>query len=258
MPLPTPNKGEKKDDFMARCMSDDTMKKDYEDNKQRVAVCMSQWRRKNSNELAREIRATQGTIELEERDSGLSGLKGYAAVYWDEKDPGSEFRNGKFVERILPGAFSRAIREKQDIVALFNHDESLVLGRRSSKTLRLWEDEKGLRYSLDMPNTSLGRDLLEMVSRGDIQGNSFSFAVAPEGETWRSDGPDMIRELRDVSLFDIGPVTHPAYQATVLSIRSQFAAMDDILSAANQNSGRRITAAELYRKVRLIELEAAI
>lgn len=168
----------------------------------------------------RSIPSELSKIEIEKRAGGLASIRGYAAVYYDGT-PETEFRMGKVVERIMPGTFSRAMKESSDVVCLFNHDENKLLGRRSAKTLRLADDERGFRYSVDTPNTSYGRDLVEMISRGDVSGSSFSFGInGTAGENWRSEGDVMIRELRDVNLFDVAPVVNPAYKATTLSLRS--------------------------------------
>lgn len=226
MPMPKPHKGEKQNDFMTRCMAANVMKTDFTDNKQRVAVCIRQWKTKGKRAEdmdkteRRSIPSELSQIQIETRASGLAGIRGYAAVYYDGT-PASEFRMGKVVERIMPGTFSRAMKDGADVVCLFNHDERMLLGRRSAKTLRLADDEKGFRYSVDTPNTSYGRDLVDLISRGDVKGSSFSFGVnGPDGENWRSEGELMIRELRDVNLFDVSPVVNPAYTATSLSLRS--------------------------------------
>lgn len=169
-------------------------------------------RRAISNDLAK--------IEIEEKAAGLAGIRGYAAVYYDGT-PATEFQIGKISERIMPGTFSRAMKQGQDVVCLFNHNENFLLGRRSAKTLRLYEDDRGLRYSVDTPNTSYGRDVVEMISRGDMKGSSFAFGVnGANGENWRSEGDTMIREIRDVDLFDVSCVVSPAYSGTSLSLRS--------------------------------------
>lgn len=160
-------------------------------------------------------------VTIQRRADYAPLLVGYAAVFYQADDPGSEYELWPGLrEHVLPGCFDRAIREKQDVRGLFNHDTDQVLGRLSAGTLRLSVDATGLRYEIDLPDTSLGRDLATSIDRGDITGSSFSFLdqrttyVRGEG-----DAPD-IRELQDVDLFDVGPVTFPAYESTTTGIRS--------------------------------------
>ena len=167
----------------------------------------------------RSIGVDLAAFKFEGRSAGMQSLGGYAAVYYDGTE-GTQYRMGQIVERIMPGAFSRAMKEGQNIVCLFNHDSNMILGRRSAKTLRLADDDRGFRYTVDTPNTSYGRDLVEMVSRGDVKGSSFQFAVnGPAGESWRSEGDTMIRELRDLNMYDVSPVVSPAYTGTTLGLR---------------------------------------
>ena len=125
---------------------------------------------------------------------------------------------GGFNEEVAPGAFKESI-ENDDVRALFNHDPNLILGRNKSGTLTLSEDEKGLRYEIDPPDNSAGRDALESIERGDVDGSSFGFRV--EQQTWTEndgDEPDH-RLLQKVKLFDVSPVTFPAYPDTDVAKR---------------------------------------
>jgi uncharacterized protein len=126
---------------------------------------------------------------------------------------------GGFTEVIRPGAFRRTLLEKKDILSLFDHDTRAVLGRTSANTLRLNEDAKGLYFEIDMPPTTLGRDLMVSVERGDIRGASFAFKAREDRWTVGSDGM-MIRELLDVDLFEITVTAIPAYPDTEVARRS--------------------------------------
>jgi hypothetical protein len=143
---------------------------------------------------------------------------GYAAVFNSDSQPLRAGARGQFVERIAPGAFARSLAAL-DVRGLYNHRDDYVLGRKSAGTLRLAEDDKGLRYEIDAPDTSYARDLMESIRRGDVTGSSFSFATV--ADDW-SDGPDgmPIRTLKDVHVFDVGPVTFPAYADTSAACRS--------------------------------------
>ena len=142
---------------------------------------------------------------------GQRKLVGYAAVF------GQETRISDFTEVIRPGAFAASLKGR-DILALVDHDPSRLLARTKSGTLRLEEDSKGLRFELDLPDTTEGRDLLALAERGDIGGMSFGFTVARSGERW--DGKK--RELRAVTLHEISVVhAWPAYHGTSVEPRAR-------------------------------------
>ena len=135
-------------------------------------------------------------------------LKGYVATFGTEADLGS------FVEAIAPGAFSRSL--SRDVLGLVDHDYSKVLGRSKAGTLRLNEDDKGLAFELDLPNTTLATDLLENVRVGNVGGMSFAFETIKE--QWRGKH----RLLRDVLLHEVSVVqSFPAYEGTVVSIAAR-------------------------------------
>lgn len=148
-----------------------------------------------------------------ERSADRGVLTGYAAVFYRSGDPGTEYHLWEdCAERIGRTAFDRALRERQDVRAFFNHDESQVLGRVSAGTLRLSVDSVGLRYSVDLPDSSIGRDVAELVARGDVTGSSLMFFRRGFEET--REGDRLILTITDVDLVEVGPVTFPAYKAT--------------------------------------------
>jgi len=139
-------------------------------------------------------------------------LEGYAAVF------GQDTRIHDFTEVILPGAFADTLARGHDILALADHDQRAVLARTKSGTLRLAEDSRGLHFDLDVPNTSFGRDILELAERGDVGGASFAFTVAKDGERWTEDR----RELRAINLLEVSIVSAwPAYDGTVVQARKR-------------------------------------
>lgn len=150
----------------------------------------------------------------EVRMDGDSGkIAGYAAVF----DTPTELWPG-FREVVKPGAFSKTIQEA-DVRALFNHDPNLVLGRNKAGTLRLWEDTRGLAYEIDPPNNELGRGLMESLRRRDISQSSFRFWVIKERRTEDNVAGITTRELLEVALQDVSPVTFPAYEETQAMLR---------------------------------------
>jgi HK97 family phage prohead protease len=153
---------------------------------------------------------------VESRADGRAAIVGYAAVY-----NRLSLDLGGFREEILPGAFDKILtrqRGKQDVVALFNHDSNIVLGRTSSGTLELSSDEKGLRYVVTPPVSRV--DVMELISRRDVRGSSFAFTVDKSGEGFRQgDDGNAVRQIREVSgLYDVGPVLVPAYPSTSAAV----------------------------------------
>ena len=188
-------------------------------------------------------------------------IAGHAAVF----DSTSQDLGG-FVERIAPGAFRKTLREA-DVRALFNHDPNLVLGRTGAGTLRLAEDRSGLAYEVELPDTTVGRDLAVSIERGDVTQSSFGFRAIADRWTRTEDGTPL-RTLTEVSLHngDVSPVTFPAYLATDVATRAvhRLAATtgvpaDELVAAIR--SGRlptdpptpAVTAAR--RRLRLLEIQ---
>lgn len=143
--------------------------------------------------------------------AAVNKIEGYSAVF---NSPSADL--GGFTEYIQPGAFSRAIREKQDVLCLLNHDRNFILGRTSSGTCRIMEDSTGLEFSCDVSSSQQARDVYVSIQRGDVRGCSFSFAARKD--QWSDDGAT--RTLLDVDLYDVGPVALPAYPATSVDARS--------------------------------------
>lgn len=162
----------------------------------------------------KEVRYITPELRAKKDEDGMK-IAGYSAVFdkWSED-------LGWFREKIAPGAFSSAIK-RSDPVALFNHDANMVLGRASSGTLRLHEDENGLYMEVDLPDTQYARDLYALIDRGDIKSQSFGFTVA--GQEWRygKNGEPDERTITEIGeLFDVSVVTYPAYPDTSVAKRS--------------------------------------
>lgn len=178
-------------------------------------------------------------VEIETREDGAPPkIKGYAAVFYVEGEEGTEYELMPGLrERIMPRAFNRALQDKDDVRGLFNHDPNHVLGRTTAKTMRLIKDVKGLRYEIDPPDTSTGRDTAESIRRGDVSGSSFSFTVGKDGQKFKretlADGSEIdVREIHSVSgLYDVGPVTFPAYGGTSTALRAAHSDLTEVRSA---------------------------
>jgi HK97 family phage prohead protease len=181
--------------------------------------------------LKKEIRAFQMDIEVRsEGDDKSPKIMGYAAKF----DSFSENLGG-FREIIRRGSFSKAVKD-DDVRALMNHDANYVLGRNKSGTLKLEEDDTGLRIEVDPPNTTWAKDLMESMKRGDITQMSFGFYT--NKDNWYEKDGETVRELLDVSLFDVSIVTYPAYVQTEADVRSakqvfeEYKAANDIQASA--------------------------
>jgi len=162
-----------------------------------------------------DIRPEARAIEPDENDDGSTGgfvLDGYGAVF------GMDSAGMWFTEQVAQGAFRETI-VSDDVVGLFNHDKNYVLGRNTARTMELSEDDTGLKYKIDLPDTSVGRDVHTSVKRGDITGSSFSFQTLEDLWEYSEDGEHVKRTILKVKLFDVGPVTFPAYPQTTVAAR---------------------------------------
>ena len=144
-------------------------------------------------------------MEVRENKDGMF-FEGYAALFDSPSKP------LPFTERIAPGAFIRSLKSRNDIKLLWNHDTSEVLGSTRSGTLKLVEDERGLKVTAQLPNTTTGRDAAELLKRGDVDAMSFGFTVPRGGDDWSEDGSE--RTLREVMLHEVSIVAFPAYEGT--------------------------------------------
>ena len=166
---------------------------------------------KRGNKMAnRETRSFDADFEIREAGDGMT-FSGYAAKFNSRSE-----NLGGFVETIMPGAFKRSLDSRNDVKLLVNHDSGRVLASTRSGTLRLTEDSVGLRVEADLPNTTDGRDMAELLRRQDLSSMSFGFSVIKD--SWSQDGTE--RSLKSVRLFETSIVAFPAYQATEASVRS--------------------------------------
>jgi uncharacterized protein len=158
-----------------------------------------------------EKRCFEAQLEVRQGESGAATLAGYAAVFgeWSED-------LGGFRERIAPGAFQSTL--SGDVRALWNHDPAFVLGRTTNGTLRLHEDDRGLKIEIDPPSGALFSSFLENVRRGDVSQMSFGFSVVEDEKSFDENGK-RLRTLKSVRLHEVSPVTFPAYPQTEVSLR---------------------------------------
>lgn len=174
-------------------------------------------------------------------------VRGYAAVFNSRSED-----LGGFTEFIAPGAFDDVLGD--DVRALVNHEDSKVLARTTSGTLRLSIDERGLIYEFDVPNTTYGNDLMESIKRGDISQSSFGFSVASDD----FDRETRQRTILKVSrLYDVSPVTYPAYPDTSVVMR-KLKQIEEETSNADKAMLFEVEQERLTRALHILELKTKL
>lgn len=165
----------------------------------------------------REVRVANAELRVMTEADKPKKISGHAARFNSMSE-----NLGGFRERIAPGAFAASLLDA-DVRALWNHDANIVLGRNKSGTLRLIEDDIGLHFEVDMPDTQLVRDMvIGPIERGDVNQCSFGFYTIED--RWENIDGEMIRTLLKCELLDVSPVTYPAYPETDVAVRSMNAA----------------------------------
>lgn len=185
-------------------------------------------------------------IETRASDDGKVTIAGYAARF----ESLSVSMGGWFREKIRSGAFKESLKNN-NIRALWNHNMDLVLGSTKAKTLRLNEDEKGLRFELDLPDTQAGKDAAISIKRGDVDGMSFGFRVLKQ-EWDEKDPKNVVRTLVEVDLREISPTPFPAYPSTSVKVRSIEEDYEEYRKESNQ-SQIAINENETLNKLRMVE-----
>ncbi|PFB77960.1 HK97 family phage prohead protease [Bacillus anthracis] len=202
---------------------------------------------KSAKKEMKEIRALPMTIEVREvnEDEGKRTISG-SIKYNNESAEMRDWWGDTFVEEIAEGAFDESLKVR-DVVGLWSHDTSQVLGNTKSKTLRIKNDKKELRFELDIPNTTVGNDAWELIKRGDVDGVSFGMKVTKDkwSSEERENGKVYKRSILNAELYEISPVAFPAYPTNEVSVRS----LDDF------KAGEKRVADEFRKRKLQIELE---
>lgn len=186
-----------------------------------------------------------------EQPGAIGTLQGYAAKY-------NKFSHnlGGFVERVRPGFFKKSLADKVDVRCRFQHQDDYLLGRTSSGTLVLRSDATGLLYTVDLPDTTHGRDVRVLTQRGDVTGSSFAFIATDEDITVSEMGFP-VRELISGVLVDVAPVVEPAYPDTSVALRSLAHAInadvEDIQALIERNE-----VAQRLKKGTVVDLGSAV
>lgn len=178
---------------------------------------------------------TTNSVEIREDDEGKRTLTGYA-IKWEMKSVMMGWR--RFREQFKRGAFTESLTN-EDQLALWSHDTSKVLGRTKNGTLRLFEDEIGLRFELDLLDTTSGDDAYKTIKRGDVDGVSFGFSMLKQ--EWDEADPDnVIRTITKAKLLEISPVAFPAYPDSEVSARSSDPYEQHVLEKRNEQRRKRL------------------
>lgn len=186
-------------------------------------------------------------VEVRKTDDGKVTARGYAAVFEKLSLPIYNFK-----EKIRAGAFKASL-SKNNVRALWNHNPDIVLGSTKAGTLRLEEDDKGLRFELDLPDTQAGKDAATLISRGDVEGMSFGFRTITQ-EWDEKDPKNVVRTLIDLDLREISPTAFPAYPQTKVKVRSVDDEYDEHTKQARESE--KIQQSENELKLKLREIAA--
>lgn len=234
MPLPKPKEGEDKDKFINRCIVDKIMLSEFPDEKQRYAVCLAQWNERAAAWPQREIRMAELRAIEPAGDTQEMIIEGRAIVY-ESPTVMYEIEGNKYYEVIARGALEGA--DLKDVPFKYNHSDSvMVMARTRNKTLELIPDEQGLLVRAKLAPTTAGRDLYQLIKRGDIDKMSFAFTVAED--SYDRDTRTR-RILRFKRIWDVSAVDTPAYQATYISARSYFEAQAEAERRAAEAAEKR-------------------
>ena len=158
-----------------------------------------------------EIRTNSVDFEVRAEGDGMT-FTGYASVF---NSPSEDL--GGFIEYVAPGAFKRSLQSRNEVKLLWNHDSGEPLASLRGGTMQLVEDERGLKVTAQLPNTTRGRDVAELLRTNVINEMSFGFNVIKDN--WSRDG--QTRTLESVRLFEVSVVSFGAYKATEAAVRSQ-------------------------------------
>lgn len=198
----------------------------------------------------KEVRFFSGAIEIrsgtQEGDEKRT-IGGYV-VKWNQR---SHLIWGEFYEKVAQGAFARSLKENT-IKALWNHRTDFVLGSMKPATLRLWEDDIGLAFEIDLPNNSWGNDAWESIQRRDVDGMSFGFWTRADSWQYLEEEDVYERTLLDVNCFEVSPTPFPAYEDSEVDVRSRMA--ESGVSTREERQRQRSEKEKLRFELDLLEI----
>ena len=185
-------------------------------------------------------------------------IEGMGAVFYDGTEHTEyiiKYSDWTLRERILPGAFDDVLND--DVRGLFNHDPNMLLGRLPAGTLSLRITERGLEYVIDVPDTTVGNDVAENLRLKNLTGSSFAFRVAEDGQKWNHTDTESVREITKFSeMYDVGPVTYPAYTATEASLRDGESVRQEFIHDRENRLKEKMSIMD--KRIRVMEIESGI
>ena len=189
-----------------------------------------------------EKRAMNSQLKIRENDGGGASIAGLAVPYGKQSEEMWGFR-----EIIAPGAFAASLSGGRDIRCLWSHDAGKPLGRTSNNTLRLRDAPEGLSFDCDLSATSWSMDAREAIKRGDVTGMSFGFIVRKDD--WAFVDDTTVRTVLEADLFEVSPVSFPAYPDSSVEARSELLAEGQKRILANKSIPLNI----YQRRLKLLE-----
>jgi HK97 family phage prohead protease len=210
------------DSVVARIRAEETNSMDNKDKWLKVARAIALKIDGEPETKQPEIRTNSVDFEVRAEGDGMT-FTGYASVF---NSPSEDL--GGFVEYVAPGAFKRSLQSRNEVKLLWNHDAGEPLASLRGGTMQLVEDERGLKVTAQLPQTSRGKDVAELLRTNVIDSMSFGFNVIKD--SWSRDG--QTRTLESVRLFEVSIVSFPAYESTTAQVRSQQTINPDQLADA--------------------------
>jgi len=260
MPMPKPKDDESKEDFVSRCMSDEVMKSEYEDNDQRLAICYDLWDKKEkksitvidnseppvavevktSNDIeARFTDFTEYRIdEIDERKH----IQGCVTVYNKMSDP-----IWNFTEKNRPGAYKESLADETIIKkSYFNHDPNIVLGNSENESVTFTDKKQGIWLDVIPPLTQAAQDVVVLVRDKYVNHASYAFNVTEEKWTGTLDNP--VREIIKGIFYEGGPVSDAAYPQTSVNVRAMYQGLGIDMGVMRDNVARYHLGLEISMK----------
>jgi HK97 family phage prohead protease len=173
-------------------------------------------------------------------------IEGYAATFNQKSEDLGGFR-----EQIAPGAFTKTLAGGADVRCLINHDASLILGRTRSN-LQLEQDNFGLHFHCELPDTQVARDTVTNIQNGLLDGCSFGMICTDDN--WANDGNYALRTVLSAELFDVSVVTYPAYSSTSVEARSLRCFPDGIITVPTESDEDREGRLNVQLRLKLAEI----
>ena len=213
--MPTPNEGETEAEFLERCIPMVLEEGTTKDRDQAAAICHSMFDQRTLGDVDTRM-ATMLDLRIE--DNGRRQRIVGTAVVYDQISQRMNFGR----EIIKPGTFTESLKSGPDVRALVNHKGDLILGRKSTGTLKITDTRTAMHVEIDPPDTTAGRDITESIRRGDAGGMSFAFrAQQPGGDEWEMRDAEPLRIVKLAKIFDVSVVTEEqAYLQTQVALRS--------------------------------------